>query len=208
MPHKYHGGTRKQGIACATGPIGVVAAWLIIGASWALNSSWFAWTRDAYSDLGGPRSCCPILYNAGLALVGALLIAYGACLASCLPSRLGAVGAGYLALDGVFLGLIGYYHEGTRPHVFVSSWFFVQADVALILALYDAYRSGRGTPCLAALVLSAAAFPVAVLVGVVWGWPSAAVLETYGIIIIDVGVLALYSYCTRRAGMGERMRIL
>ncbi len=193
-------GRLVQSTACTTGPVGVVAAWLIIGALWALNSSWFAWARDAYSDLGGPRSCCPILYNVGLALVGALLIAYGACLASCLPSRLGVVGAGYLALDGVFLGLIGYYHEGTRPHVFVSSWFFVQADVALILALYDAYRGGRGVFSLVALALSAAAFPVALLRGVLWGWPSAAVLETYGIIIIDVGLLALYSYCTWHGG--------
>jgi Predicted membrane protein len=33
---------------------------------------------------------------------------------------------------GLFLALIGIYHAGTRPHVFVSTWFFVQMDTALI----------------------------------------------------------------------------
>ncbi len=181
---------------CLAGPLAVVAAWVVIGAAWALNSDWFAFTRHAFSDLGGPRSCCPGLYNYGLMAVGVLVAAYGACVAALAATRPGIVGGGYMALAGVFLALIGVFPTGTRPHVFVSTWFFVQADLALTLASVDAVLGGYrlGKP---ALALSLAAFPVAGLVEAAVGWPSAAVLEAYGIIVIDAVVLALTPYYYR-----------
>lgn len=172
------------------GPLAAAAGWLVIGVSWWLNRGWFVYTRDAFSDLGGSESCCPQVYNYGLMIVGALVALHGVGAAMAAATRSGVTGGAYMALAGVFLALIGVFPSGTRPHVFVSTWFFVQADLALLLLLWEAYRVRRDAWSLAGLALAVLAFPVAGLVGVAVGWPSAAVLETYGVLIIDVGVLA------------------
>jgi len=172
----------------------VILAWIIIGASWYLNSSWFVFTRNAFSDLGGPRSCCPQLYNYGLMAVGALIVAAGIAMGRASQSLLEAWGSAYLALAGVFLGLIGYYYEGTRPHVFVSTWFFIQMDVALALLSAGLARRGSSLARLS-LIVALEAFPVAALIGVLVGWPSAATLEAYGVVLIDFMVLVVsYEY--------------
>jgi len=179
----------------------VLGAWGVIGASWELNRGWFVFTRDAFSDFGGPRSCCPGLYNYGLMTIGALIIVLGYCMALASRGKIETAGAAYAALAGVFLGFIGYYHAGTRPHVFVSTWFFVQMDVAL--AMLSAGLSRRGCRLAGpALYASIGAFPVAGLVGVLVGWPSAAVLETYGILVIDFSVVLL-AFCYQRLASEE-----
>ena len=175
------------------GPVGVVAAWIVIGVAWLLNGDWFVFTRDAFSDLGGPGACCPRVYNTGLILVGVIVAAFGAGLVLAGRSKLEVVGGAYFALAGVFLALIGIYPSGTRPHTFVSTWFFVQADLGLLLASLGLYRAWGCRLGLWGLVLSALAFPVAGLVEAVVGWPSAAVLEAYGILVIDAVVLALFT---------------
>lgn len=174
-----------------TGPAAALLAWAVIATSWALNSSWFAFTRDAFSDLGGPRSCCPILYNAGLIATGALVLAYGVAAALLLlEDKPGVSGGSYLALAGVFLALIGVFPAGTRPHVFVSTWFFVQASLGYALLLYSLWRLHSCSPAGTALAATLAAWPIAVVIGATVGWPSAAVLETYGILILDAATLA------------------
>ncbi len=188
---------------CMSGVAGVVGAWAVIGLSWLVNRSWFVWARDAYSDLGGPGACIPWLYNAGLMVIGLLLAVFGACIVACGVGRLEVVGGSYLALAGVFLALIGVFPSGTRPHTFVSAWFFVQADLGLVAGLAGVARRCGGRLVRGALAASILAFPVAFLVEALWGWPSAAVLETYGILVIDYGVLALwYCYGWRGQSMG------
>ncbi|MEB3851333.1 MAG: DUF998 domain-containing protein [Desulfurococcales archaeon] len=180
----------------------IALAWAVIGAAWYLNRGWFAFTRDAFSDLGGAGSCCPGVYNYGLMAVGAVIVALGAAMLAASRGRLEAAGAAYMALAGVFLALIGYYHSGTRPHVFVSTWFFVQADLAL--ALSSAGLALRGSRlALASLAVALAAFPVAGLVGATVGWPSAAVLEAYGVILIDF-MVAVVALEYRRLARGAR----
>jgi len=186
---------KRLWISCLAGPVAVVLAWVVIGASWYMNREWFVFVRDAYSDFGGPESCCPGLYNYGLMLVGALVVVFGACTYLCAPGRLGAAGGAYFALAGVFLALIGVFPSGTRPHTFVSTWFFVQADMGLVLLLASMRRGGGLTRL--ALLASILAFPVAGIVEVAVGWPSAAVVETYGIIIIDIGAIAAFLWCRR-----------
>ena len=178
-------------LACLAGIAAVVVAWLVIGASWYLNKNWFIFTRDAFSDLGGERSCCPGLYNIGLVLTGFIILIYSFCLYYLAKAKLEVLGAGYVGLAGVFLGLIGVFPEGTRPHVFVSTWFFVQMDLGLIFQSIGFYIRTRKREGLWSAVLSLLAFPVAILVGLIVGWPSAAVLEAYGIIVIDAVVLLL-----------------
>ena len=178
-------------LACWTGVVAVVIAWLVIGASWYLNRNWFVFTRDAFSDLGGKRSCCPGLYNYGLVLTGLVIIAYSLCLYYLAKSKPEVLGAGYVGLAGVFLGLIGVFPEGTRPHVFVSSWFFVQMDLGLMFQSIGLYIRSRRWEGFWGAILSLLAFPVAILIELTVGWPSAAVLEAYGVLVIDAIVLLL-----------------
>ena len=174
---------RPRRLLCLSGPAAMLLAWTVIGVSWSLNP-WFRFTRDAFSDLGGEEACCSWLYNYGLIATGLLLMAYGACLYISAHSKLGAAGASHLFLAGVFLALIGVFPAGTRPHTFVSSWFFLQTYAAYTVLGIALWGEGSwvGKPVVA---LSLMALPVAVLVELVVGWPSAAVLEAYGIAVID-----------------------
>ncbi len=178
-------------LACILlGPLAAVLAWLVIGASWAVNSDWFVFTEHAFSDLGGPGARYPWLYNYGLITVGLVVAFYGVCQTVTCNSRAGVLGGGYMSLAGIFLSLIGVFPAGTRPHTFVSTWFFIQIDLALILMAYAAARAG-GRYSGKVLPLAIAAWPLALIVEAVIGWPSAAVLEAYGIIVIDVVVAAI-----------------
>ncbi len=172
------------------GPLAAAAAWLVIGASWLVNADWFVFTRDAFSDLGGSGARMPWLYNLGLIAVGVMVAVYGACQVLLHESKPGVLGGGYMILAGVFLALIGVFPSGTRPHTFVSTWFFIQIDLALILLAWATARLG-GSLSRIALLLALAAWPIAGIVEAVIGWPSAATLEAYGIIVIDLAILAL-----------------
>ena len=143
----------------------------------------------------------PWLYNLGLIAVGLMVVAYGACQALLHDSKAGVLGGGYMALAGVFLALIGVFPSGTRPHTFVSTWFFIQIDLALILLAWATARLG-GRLSRPALALAVAAWPIAGIVEALIGWPSAAVLEAYGIIVIDLVVAAL-ALDQLRLGLGR-----
>src|SRR5579875_1251874 len=84
------------------GLVAAVLAWIVIGVC-VLTNPWFVFTRNAFSDLGGPYSTDPWLYNDGLILVALLIFLYAIYLA-----RLGA----------------------NKVEV-VSAWFFVQFDIAI-----------------------------------------------------------------------------
>ena len=183
-------------VYCFLGVVAVVVAWIVIGVSWALNS-WFVFIEHAFSDLGGASACCPYVYNYGLIIVGILVFSWSIFLYMVAENKLETIGAGYVALMGVFLSLIGLFPSGTSPHVFVSSWFFIQSNLAFILlGAGIARRSSRWGKAL--LTIELLAFPIAGLIQVVIDWPSAAVIEAYGIIIIDIGViLTTLEYCKR-----------
>jgi hypothetical membrane protein len=191
---------RRLRLLCHAGLVAVFLAWIVIGLSWYLNRGWFRFTGNAFSDLGGARSCCPSLYNLGLIVVGLFLAAFSVCAAALAPGRLGAIGGGYLFIAAVFLALIGLFPTGTRPHTCVSTWFFVQSDLGFILLLAGLRRDPRCRGFLAgsALTASILAFPVAGLVAVTTGWPSVAVLEAYGILIIDYAAVAAWWCLIRR----------
>ncbi|BAN91058.1 DUF998 domain-containing protein [Aeropyrum camini] len=185
--------------ACILGPAAAAAAWIVIGVSWALNSGWFVFTEHAFSDLGGGAARYPWVYNYGLILVGLMVVLYSLCPYKVSLNKIEAFGSGLLLTAGIFLSLIGVYPAGTRPHVFVSTWFFVQMDMALIALSLGAYKVRRSSVSLASLLISLVAFPVYILVGLTAGWPSAAVAEAYGIVVIDVVVLLLtLDYLGRR----------
>lgn len=184
--------SRHWRILIHTAPLAVILAWIIIGLSWYLNGEWFVFTENAYSDFGGSMSCCPQLYNYGLIIVGIILSLYGLSITGLASNKIEVAGGSYIVMAGIFLALIGIFPSGTRPHTFVSTWFFIQADVALIITELGLWRRLHTPASFAGLAASIAAFPVAIIVGVVFGWPSAAVIETYGIIVIDIVSLLVY----------------
>ena len=188
---------------CLAGLAAAVLAWAVIGASWAVNRDWFVFTEHAFSDLGGPGARAPWLYNYGLITVGAVVVAFSLCPYRLARDKLEVYGSALLAVAGVFLALIGVYPSGTRPHTFVSAWFFVQMDAALLALSLGAYRASRSRLAVASAVAAALAFPLAGLVEAAVGWPSAAVLEAYGVLVIDFCVAALtleYLGATRALG--------
>ncbi|MCR8433532.1 MAG: DUF998 domain-containing protein [Candidatus Korarchaeota archaeon] len=166
------------------GIIAVIIAGIIIGVSWALNP-WFVFTKNAFSDFGGPQSSCPELYNYGLIVTGLLVIIYSLAIYSLAKNKMEILGCAYMALAGVFLALIGIFPTGTEPHGFVSVWFFLQMYLALIilgLGMQNrGLKFGKETTVIAAI-----AVPLAIVIDLLWGWPSAAVLEAYGIILIGI----------------------
>lgn len=166
----------------------IIVAWVFIGLSWYFNRGWFVFTENAYSDLGGSKSCCPWLFNYGLIVSGVLAIAYSIGLIALGSNKYEVIGGSYMLIAGIFLVLIGVFPTGTRPHVFVSTWFFIQSDLALTVLSYGLWRRIGSRRILSVFTMTILAIPVAVIVGLSIGWPSAAVLETYGIVIIDIAV--------------------
>lgn len=76
--------------------------------------------------------------------------------------------------------LIAIYPAGTRPHTFVSTWFFIQAFIAvLIYGLSIIWE--RPFIGLAIILIF-----VAGLIGGMASWPSAALLEAYEILLLTI----------------------
>jgi len=183
------GGFRGIGLPCLAGPAAAALAWVVIGVSWYMNP-WFVFTRDAFSDFGGPGASNPWVYNYGLMATALLVAVYSACLYRWAESKLEVFGSALLFVAALFLALIGYYPSGTRPHTFVSWWFFAQMDMALIaLGAGMSRRPGReGAYGRYVLGLAVAGPIVFLLAEALVGWPSAAVAEAYGILVIDACV--------------------
>lgn len=165
------------------GPLASIIAWLVIAAA-VLQNPWFVFTEHAFSDLGTAMARDPRLYNWGLIITGALVVLYSLGLGTAARSRGEHWGAAFTFVAGLFLALIGVYPGGTRPHVFVSTWFFVQMDLALLawgLGLMASGMRRLGSAYVATALAAGAA-------GVLVPWPSAAVAEAFGIIVIDAWV--------------------
>gem|GEM_PF-3726993 len=114
----------------ASGICAVIPAWLTIAIG-IYRNPWFVLTRNAFSDLGGPRAADPWIYDSGMLITAALLMAFSAYLLATSRNGVESMGASFASIAGIFLALIGIFHEGTYPHAFVSTWFFVQMDIAI-----------------------------------------------------------------------------
>jgi hypothetical membrane protein len=165
----------------------VVGGWLVILAAISRNP-WFVFTENAFSDLGNPLANDPWLFNYGMIINGLLIILYSLYLIEVSFNKTGTVGGAFMTITGVFLVLIGVFHEGSPNHFFVSLWFFTQGDLTTLtwgLALYRDtkwHRYGLGFMALS-IVGTAVAFVVP--------WPSTAVIEAYGILIMNVWVVLM-----------------
>ncbi|MCX8205120.1 MAG: DUF998 domain-containing protein [Candidatus Nezhaarchaeota archaeon] len=162
------------------------AAWVTIFIS-AYRNPWFDALKHALSDLGGPGATDPWIYNYGLVLTGAVVLVYAFYLAHRSSTKPMTYSSAFIFMAGLFLALIGVFPSGTRPHTFVSTWFFVQMWMAMASTTIDLVLRGALAHGLALLALSILGPAGALLVE----WPSAALLEVYGVALIDVYVVIL-----------------
>ncbi|BFI77025.1 DUF998 domain-containing protein [Sulfurisphaera ohwakuensis] len=166
-----------------TGFISAILAWIIIFASISLNP-WFNFTKNAFSDLGGPLAKDPWLYNYGLIVVSLFAFLYAIFLAEVNENKILIIASAFVMVAAIFLALIGIYHEGTYPHVFVSTWFFIQFDIAILT-----YGIGLLTARRKLGIYMIILFIIANVVAGVIKWPSSATIEAWGISIIDIWVI-------------------
>ncbi len=176
-----------------SGVASLIVALTTIAACWILNP-WFNFWRDAFSDFGTARACCPWLYNWGLISSAVFLLAFSLFVCKVSSNRIEAFSSGLFFTSSIFLALIGIFPGGTRPHTFVSTWFFVQVFMAFAALGIGLFLEGDRARGILVSCLSGSAPFLGLLIDVVHGWPSAAVAEATGIVIIGISLITVTSY--------------
>ncbi|WP_206205984.1 DUF998 domain-containing protein [Thermococcus sp. JdF3] len=160
------------------GIAGGIVYWLFV--AWSIGRNpWFSFFDNALSDLGDPsKASSPWIYNYGLMVTAIFVLWFSLYLILAAENKIQTVGGAYISISAIFLALIGIFHGGTRPHVFVSTYFFVQFFLGMLI--YGAGTKGRLIRHGSALLFAFA------LLGTFIDWPSAALIETYEIALIMV----------------------
>jgi hypothetical membrane protein len=169
------------------GLLAAASAWIVILVSVLVNP-WFNFFSNAFSDLGGPKAADPWLYNDGLVAVAVLVLIYCTHLVSASKNKLETMGSAFAVVAAIFLVMIGIYHEGTYPHVFVSTWFFIQFGIAITAWGIGLLKRGWARLGAANLIL----ISISAAVSVVVKWPSTATLEAWGIVSIDAWTMLMF----------------
>jgi len=109
--------------------------------------------------------------------------------------RIEAFSGGLFFTSSIFLALIGIFPGDTRPHTFVSTWFFVQAFMALTaLGIGLLLKGDKARGILVSCLPGSAPF-LSLLVEAIYGWLSAAVAEAAGIVVIGISLIIATSHC-------------
>ena len=165
--------------------LGFTLFWIFLAASVSRNP-WFSFWKYALSDLGDTKSATdPWIYNTGLIVVAATLCIYSLYIVYESKRKLVVFSSALLFTAGIFLALIGLFPSSTRPHAFVSTWFFIQVWLSSIPLLIDSITSRKPFYIASMVTVSIIAPIAAYIVEIVVGWPSVAILEIYGVIIVS-----------------------
>ncbi len=100
-------------------------------------------------------------------------------------SRSEIIGLYFFILDGLFLSLVGVYHEGTAPHVFLAEWFFLTGKVTLFILGFSLILHRAFSYAAALLMLDAFAWLLESRITFI----SVAEYEIYNVFIMDLLVL-------------------
>lgn len=159
-----------------SGIAGGIVYWLFV--AWSIRGNgWFSFFHNALSDLGDPsKASSPWIYNYGLIVTSLFVLAFAIYLILSAKNKLQTVGGAYITISAIFLALIGVFHGGTRPHVFVSTYFFVQFFLGALV--YGAGSENREVKYGSTLIFLLALF------GTFINWPSVALEETYEIALV------------------------
>jgi hypothetical protein len=96
------------------GQLAFIAAWVVAGAL----EPGYSHVDQGVSELGAATASHPLIFNAGLVVLGASLAALGVALAPALPRRRAAwVAAGLFVATGVAMALAGVFHLDCGPAV-------------------------------------------------------------------------------------------
>lgn len=175
----------------------VFAIGVIIAAQ---HNPWWSLYRNAFSDLGGSGANNPWIFNYTLIASGLLFTLYSLAALASSKSRLEAFSTGLLFTAGIFLILIGVYPSGTRPHTFVSTWFYVQSYLGMSFMGLSLLLQKKVLEGSVILFLGVSAIPLGVLIHYTVGWPSVAVLELAGALFILAGSLPYTYLVIKRLG--------
>ncbi len=181
----------KNSVLIISGGITMLLIWIVIAVSSAFNP-WFGITHNALSDLGGgnlinnghPAPLYPWIYNVGLMIEGILIAILSSFFILRTRNTIEIVGSSFFIISGLFLALIGIYHEGTYPHDFVSIWFFILATISYTAIGFSIILINikTGISLLVILVIAWILFAI-----IPWG--SVAENEIFGIVVIEIVVI-------------------
>lgn len=171
----------------------MVSGWLVILLAIS-RKPWFVFTENAFSDLGAASANDPWLFNMGMILTGVMIVLYAVYLLEASINKLSRIGGASMALTGLILMMIGFYPEDTSYHYTVSVWFFSQG--ALTVLLWGLALMGEETWRKYGIIFTfmGIAGPI---IAVIVPWPSTAVAEAYGILVLNLWV-ALMTRLTSR----------
>ena len=172
-----------------TGIFAFVLFFIVAAISISFNP-WFNFYHHAFSSLGSSNVNLPWIYNVGMMVIGAFIIIYSLTFLYDSNNKIESAGAALILVTGVFLIMIGIFYDGTRPHNFVSAYFFGQAEVALIVSGIGLVMSNILQERRAGWII--VAFSIgALIVALLFDWPSSAAVEEYGIFTIGIRVILL-----------------
>lgn len=155
---------------------------LLIGGSLWL-SPWFSWSGNALSDLGGTDGFESIVFNSGLAMVGALMMMFSTGLFEMSKDdRIGQAGSCLYLFTAVLLIAIGFVNVTVEPwHNYLGLVFFFAFPLSALVFGYFCFR--RGMRFYALLSWGAAVLSVMIWL---FSWGSPAVPEVLS--VVDMGV--------------------
>ncbi|MGC8515179.1 MAG: DUF998 domain-containing protein [Thermoplasmata archaeon] len=170
----------------------ILLPWIFITIAIHLNP-WFHVNVNALSDLGGntygserhPGPNFPSVYNDGLIVSGLVIGLFSISSIWNSQSRSEIIGFSFFILDGLFLSLVGVYHEGTAPHVFLAEWFFLLGKVTFFILGFSLMLQRAFSYATALLLLDAFAWLIEARIT----FASVAEYEIYNVLIMDFLVL-------------------
>ncbi|MGP3667358.1 MAG: DUF998 domain-containing protein [Candidatus Bathyarchaeota archaeon] len=171
-----------------SGVAAIVIGWVTILLSVFLHP-WFSLDKNALSDLGALNVPDNYIFNFGLMLSSILAFLYSLYLIKTL-NRLGCVGGVFLTLASANLFLIGFYPEGTYPHLLVSVEFFVLILIACLVVSLSLLTSGFKKHGLSGLVLTL----LSIILSLTIPWPSVGALEVEVLLFITVWLMVMVHY--------------
>jgi hypothetical membrane protein len=173
--------TKILSYSCFLGIISFIATVLLS----VYYNPWFSIFKHAFSDLGASKANMFWIYNYGLIITSFFVILYSIFIILSANNKLEVISGSFFLIAGIFLALIGIYPSGTRPHVFVSTYFFVQSNLAIIAWSLGNIKRSIGKIFLAIAI-------IAPIFGFGIEWPSVALQEAFGITIIIIWALMVY----------------
>jgi hypothetical membrane protein len=140
-----------------------VATWVILYLVAALSTPGYSPTAQRLSDLGNPSAPAPWAFNSACILAGTFFLPFAQALGAGLSKWMRRVGTVLLSLAGIFLVLLGVFHEESphNLHFVFSALFFILFMMAIshyAVAMWRSPRYGKVSGALSVMASGLALF--------------------------------------------------